>query len=705
VTVPISYTAGIAAGNYWLEAQVVPVQSFLDGDTANNFITTGTAGQHFSVFAAAPVYDLSPTLGTTTFPATVVSGDTSSFTLPVIVTNNGNITSTGSSDITIFALNTSTQAQTTVATLTGQDLGGLAPGASRTLTLTTTLPFGMTTGTYQLGVTLNPSHGITESTYTNNSATFTPTIDVARGVPDLTGALVSTTVANNLIGGKPINSNIVVTVANSGNVLLPANQQITLAILAHNVASSQNTTLTSSVLSVASLASGSSLTFTVPIELAGGLSAGDYTLEAQITPVQSLLENSTANNLLTPNATDQRFSIVVAAPVYDLVPTLGATNFPAAVTSGDRTTFSFPVIVTNNGNITSAGSSDITLFAQNTSTQQQVPITTFTGQNLGGLAPGASRTITLSTTLPFGFTAGTYQLGAALNSSHVITESTYTNNSVTVTQPIAITRGMPDITGSLVSTTLKPAVIYFSALSGNLVVSVKNDGNVLLPANQTIKIEAVAHGTNTGLERVLGSSNVSVASLASASSLAFTIPINYSAGLPADTFLLEARITTTPTLTQDNTANDLITTTALGANLTVVSDLRFYDLRGTLDSSLPTTLAANSTVSGSLNVTVLNYSNVTLPSNQQITLTILAHNTDTLVDTTLAATSALSVASLGVGGSKTFTINVNNTAGLAAGSYVIEAQITPVQTLAENNTANNLVTLTAAAAQVPLTIT
>jgi hypothetical protein len=836
-TVTINNAAGLTYGNYWLEALITPVQSLLESNTSNNLITTTSAtDQHLSVFVATPAYDLTAALGAVTLPAaTVTSGDRTALTLPLIVTNQGNITSAGTSDITIFALDTA-GGTTTITTLTNQNLGSLAPNASRTLTLSTTLPFGFTTGTYQLGVTLNPSQTITESSFSNNTVTTTQTIDVLQGLPDLTGALVSTSIPANIIGGQPITSNLVVTVTNAGNVLLPANQQITITVLAHNADTGADTTLaTSSALSVASLASGASMTFTLPISHAAGLAAGEYTLQAQITPAQSLLESGTTNNLLTTtNATDQQLSVAVAAPIYDLAPTLRPVTLPATpITSGDRTVLTLPITITNLGNVTSTGSSDIRIFALDTSSDLQTTITVLTNQNLGGIAPNTSRTLTLTTTLPYGFTSGTFELGATLNPSHAITESTYTNNSVTTTQTIDVTQGIPDLAGTLVSTSVKPAVFYFSPLSGSLVVQVANIGNVLLPANQQITLKALAHSTTSGQDTTIGTATVSVASLAAGASKTFTISINEFAGLPADTFLLEALIVPVQSLPEADTANNRIATNASGQNFSIVSNGPFFDfsaafrttsfpaatiisgdgtslslpitvtnngnaasvgtsdisifavnpstqaqtpivtlanqnlgginpftsrsltltatlpigfsagtyqlgitinpshtllennytnnsavsaqtitvdqglafLTGTLASSLPTDLTANSSISGAINVTIANQGNVRLPAGQQITLTIVAHNTDTGVDFTLATTSALSVASLIAGGSTTFAVNVNDTTGLLTGSYVIQAQISPIQTLPEYASANNLITLTAASAAVPLTIT
>ena len=110
--------------------------------------------------------DVTITGAPTITPATPVAGDTVTFTVP--------ISNTGSADAAAF--NYTVNRDGIADALTGSASTGLAQGASSTFTFTAT---ESTSGDHTYIILINPSGGITESNYQNNSKTITVSFTAA----------------------------------------------------------------------------------------------------------------------------------------------------------------------------------------------------------------------------------------------------------------------------------------------------------------------------------------------------------------------------------------------------------------------------------------------------------------------------------------------------------------------------------------------
>ncbi len=396
--------------------------------------------------SAASFVDLSATLGTTHLPAaTITSGDQTNLAIPVTLKNLGNTTTSGKTDIQIFALNTSTQTQTLITTLANQNLGGIGSNKTKSMTLDATLPVGLVAGTYELVAVFNPSQSIVESGYTNNTVTTTQTINVTQGLADLTGTLVSTTFPPTVVSNATLNSSVTLLVTNQGNVPLPANQQVTVQIFAHDTNTNQDTLLTTSApLSVASLKSGASDKFTILVKNTTGLPTDTYVLEAQINPVQALAESNTDNNLVAFNASAQQFTVVATNSFFNLTGTLASSTLPATRLHDTSLSGTVNVTVVNAGNLVLPAHQQIQLelfLHPDSGSNVTLKVTTI---SLASWAPGTSKTFALSGSLPGGLPAGDYILEAAISPSPALAESNPDDNFVTLnnsgsTIPLIIT--------------------------------------------------------------------------------------------------------------------------------------------------------------------------------------------------------------------------------------------------------------------------
>jgi hypothetical protein len=426
-----------------------------------------------------------------------------------------------------------------------------------------------------------------------------------------------------------------------------------------------------------------------------------------------LTEESATNNTFTAAGTSQSLTLTALNPYYDFKPTLGTLTLPTnPITSGDGQLIRVPVIIQNLGNVTTtAGTSDVVITITKTTdtTNTSDTIATVTGVNYGGLAPGAKRTLTLTASVPIGFDATYYKLGVTLNPLATIPESNPTNNTATSSQNLHVTtKGLPDLTGKLTSDTLLPYIITGATASGTVTLTMTNQGNVKLPLNQKVDIQIIAHDNNTAngttADTVIGSiSGYNASSMVAGAVKTIPVRVTIPGSLPADDYILEARIIPQDSMSESNTANNLLTATLLGQHLTLTSAPQFNNVSGNLVSTnLPTAKAANTAISGTMYVTVSNLSNLTVPSGTRIQLTLIAHTATR--DITLGTASA-SISLLGIGKSTgNIAVPARLPGGLTTGNYTLEVLIT-APTLTESTTADNLITSTKTGGSLTMAIT
>lgn len=438
-------------------------------------------------------------------------------------------------------------------------------------------------------------------------------------------------------------------------------------------------------------------------------SDGTATLVVHFAPSAAGTRNATlhiASN--DPKRPDFSFAVRGALSFTDYAVSIGNMRVPVLpVTSDGRVSLTVPVKVTNVGGlaVTGTGSfADVQIFLHDTTTGEETLLTTLAHQNLKGLGLNGSKTFNVKTTLPLGFSGGTYSFVARVNGDQAITESNplnstpLVNNSTASVAMVTVVQGHVDLQGSLVSETFPPAVVSDTAFSGKLVVRVTNEGNVSLPSSQKISLQIRAN--NGSGDIVMATvSNISVANLKPDKTKDITININNTGGLPTGTYTIQALITPTTALPEDQTGNNLITQTASGQTFTIVSGASFINLTGVLGkSTLPLIKAHDTQIKGNLQVVVTNFGNTTLSGSQKLRLEIFAN------DTPLMVTPLFGAGGLKPGQTRTFTANINIPAGLDAGSYVLRARI-DAEPSVESDLSDNLVSLTALGVNIPLTIT
>ncbi|HVT79379.1 MAG TPA: choice-of-anchor D domain-containing protein [Phycisphaerae bacterium] len=387
----------------------------------------------FAVRGDVAFTDFNVAVGNVKVPVAPATSDgKTTFTVPVTVTNTGGLAVSGTNsfaDIQVFLHNTATGDETLVTTLAHQSLKGISTG-SKTFNVKTTLPLGLSAGTYTFVATVNAAQTIPETNpitttpLINNSAASVASVNVLQGVADLHGNLVSETFVPAVLNDTGFKGKLTFSISNEGNVALPSTQKVSVEIRAHN-GTNDVVLQTISNISVAKLKAGATKNVTVSVNDVDGLPTGTYTLQAFITPTPGILTDNTGNNLISQTASGQSFSLISGPAFVNLTGVLGKSSLktrPAdAALHG-----TLQVTVTNSGNekLSSTQKIRLELFAD------EIPLGTGPLLSVGSLAPGASKTFTAVINVPAGLSAGSYILQAQIDTSPDANETSLVDNLI-----------------------------------------------------------------------------------------------------------------------------------------------------------------------------------------------------------------------------------------------------------------------------------
>ena len=289
-TAPVNLAAGLSSDDYQILANITPVQALTESDTTNNQAFETAAGATRTITSAPPFVDLAAQFGPAMkLPDSLTSGGGKPVTVPVVVKNLGNVSLLPGQKINVEIDAFDGVTTTLLKPLTALSVSSLKPGASATFTGIVTFPISLTTGTYNVLATADSSNLVTESDETNNTATSPGTIAVTQGFLDLSGSRFGTsTLHSSISANTPLKGIISVTMMNVGTVAIPASQQGTIQLVAHNTATNADIPLaTIDGTLTAALAVGAAKQLSDDVDLPGGLPSGSYQIEATITPVNN----------------------------------------------------------------------------------------------------------------------------------------------------------------------------------------------------------------------------------------------------------------------------------------------------------------------------------------------------------------------------------------------------------------------------------
>lgn len=497
VTVPTT----LAVGTYFVGAIVDPANTIDEGNEANNAL----AGNAIAVNNIA--VDLSPTA--VSGPATANTG--AAITLNATVSNLGSA-AVGASSVN-FYLSSDTLITSTDVLVATAAVPALAGGASAIVSVPTSIPATLPTGTYTIGAIADAGNAIIE-TNENNNARAGNQITTSTLPVDLTMTAVSG--PKSARDGESIS--LTATVTNLGTTSAPAST-IQWYLSVDNIITAADTPLAS--VATASLAGGSSRSVSATTTVPGSVPAGTYYLGVIADPENLIAETNETNNARTGSALAVSYGA-------DLVMT--AVAGPTSGATGQNVTFTGTL--KNQGQAAINQSIKVGFYASvkaSITTADKLIATT----TVASLGAGASVPLTVTAALSTGLLAGTYTIGAVANYDSAVPESNNGNNAL-AGNTIAVTYG-PD----LVMTAVAAPAIATRGQTVTVTGTVKNQGvgafgalsdqdSGKIGATISVGFYLSTNATITANDRRIGTTSLSSVPAGS------SIPLTLSALIPAN---------------------------------------------------------------------------------------------------------------------------------------------------------------------------
>ena len=315
---------------------------------------------------------LTPTIGTSTLPATVAAGGTPHARETVDLANGGTATVTGRATVQVFAsADGSIDASSTpVGTATARL--HVAAGRSQAVVVPIKSIPAALNGNYVLLAEVTDPAGDTGVSVEG------PAVTVAAATPNLNPYIVSTTLPAAVVGGTKTKATVRLQIVDDGNA---TNGKTTIALYASTGESTGNGTLIRTLTESVPLKPGAQRFLTVPLLAIPAVPAGTYTLVAQVTDSHSGVSTAFGSGTFT-----------ISPAFSSLVPAKLAFKTPA---NGSET---IRVGVTNEGSAAApAGTSTIAL-TTSISSDDTNPVTVLTAHQSLPLAAGKTRFIVLKLT-------------------------------------------------------------------------------------------------------------------------------------------------------------------------------------------------------------------------------------------------------------------------------------------------------------------
>lgn len=214
-------------------------------------------------------------------------------------------------------------------------------------------------------------------------------------------------------------------------------------------------------------------------------------------------------------------------------------------------------------------------------------------------------------------------------------------------------------------------------------VSITNFGNDKVPSSTApIDFNLFLRNTTTNVDTLISTSTTpKLRSLSPNHQKQVQLFLNVPANLASGTYQLVLTMNTMGALTETNLTNNTVIS---GQLLTIAQPIYNFAAEIT-GSSLPATAPAGSKLSGSVQVTVKNLSNMT--GGKKATVQVFAKNKDT-GDSVLLGSATVSINKLSPGGAANVAIKLKKSVAPAMGTYKLVAVMT-VSGVAETDTSDN----------------
>lgn len=309
--IAVNLPNGLAAGTFDLEARITPVDPLTEKSTADNTATGDADSNGITITSAAAFVDPAAALGNMRAPTAVTSGDGTKITVPVEITNNGNVPMGDDVEVAVQVFIRPVGAaddsgDILIGEATNQSLKKLAPGRAKKVTVQCLIPPGVATDNYQIVTEIDTGDVVAQGAGddpANNTAIDAQAISVTFGFVDPVTGFGKMNMPTVVLANQLLRGTVQVLVTNQGNVPLPNGQTADVQLFLQETGT-QNRTLIGEALGqkISKLAPGKAKGVNVKVNMPNGVPADGYDLVAVVTPLNGLNETDTANNTATQNS-------------------------------------------------------------------------------------------------------------------------------------------------------------------------------------------------------------------------------------------------------------------------------------------------------------------------------------------------------------------------------------------------------------------
>ncbi len=419
---PLPIPTDVQAGTYFIGAiadvgDAIPETNEID----NVAVALGTLN-----VTVPPLPDIVPTAISAT-PNVIQAANLEPIQFSVTVANQG-VSSAGFFRIGLY-LSTNPVIGAEDTLLDVRQITNLAVGATTTFNGSTTLPAGLSPGTYFIGVRVDDLNSLSELSEGNNVLLAPGSIDVVTApvpLPDLEANLVSLSDTSVQPGDSVV---LITRVENVGD--LSAAPFATGVYLSTDAVIDASDILIAERQQIAGLGIGFAAVVAGPITLPANLAAGSYRLGCWADHTGTIIENDEDNNTFV--ALGMVVVTIPPPPAPDLEPQ-DFTFTGASFAAGDTVPVSDTVI--NEGPlISSAFRIGVYLSDDDTVTTDD----TFVGwRDVADLGPGLTNGSSWNITLPVDTAAGTWHLGIVLDDLNLVSEMDESNNTLVASTTLEI---------------------------------------------------------------------------------------------------------------------------------------------------------------------------------------------------------------------------------------------------------------------------
>ncbi|HAI13719.1 MAG TPA: hypothetical protein DCM28_18580 [Phycisphaerales bacterium] len=689
----VSIPSNVEAGKYLLVAHIDATNKLKEENEANNTLAIAP-GQAFDV--VSPVIDLVADIVNPRLPDFAVAGHGPDATLPVQVTNAGNVATASDVqiDIKVYAKPVESDKLIEVATLASQPIGGLSPGQAATFNTTARIPTGADAGKYVLIAKIDTTDVVTETSETNNSVQTASAnaINVAKPFVELALGIEPVNQPAAAIAGhsQPVSAMLVIT--NEGNIATGDNVKLRGEL--YCTADAQAVLLTELAdIDISGLGAGQSKRIKVTGSFPDTLPAGRYVLGAK------LLNTGDGKQANDQAVLPMASSINVTTPFVDLAINIESAKLPAQAIAGHSQPVSAVLSITNMGNVPANANTKlrVSYFCSTDQGKSQTQLAELSDVEAGGLKPGQSIRVNASGSLPATLAAGRYIVGASLlNSRQAGDEKAANDMAIQVAaDAVNVVRPFVDLALTLDPVSLPGSVIAGYARPIQLPLRLTNQGNIAMPKSMQVNLRIHAVTVGEGQQRIaIGSlDSVQVGSLGAGESLASPATVTLPATLPAGKYIFTAEIDPTTAQGDTDPANNRVATVAAHA-MDIAKP--FMDIATSIVSpSLPAQVIAGHGPTFELAVRMTNLGNVPLPLDQKVSVSTYAMTTD---NAGVAGGRAvridqqnISVSEMGAGSGIDARMTLLMPSSVAVGQYSLRVQVEPVgDALIETSNENNI---------------